>query len=258
MKNQNFLDQFFLTDQGVVIDLVEAINPKKEDVVLEIGAGSGVVTEEIAKRVKKVIAVEIDKNFQKDLEKLPSNVQTIYNDILKNISKIKFNKIVASLPSSIIEPLMQKLIKLNFKTASFLVPLIFVKKLAENPNYNFYLQTELIRKIEKDCFNPQPKTNWALVKITKMADPVETKDWIRFIEQYIYNHPEAKLKNCLMEAIIKTFSFQGKMMTKNQARTMIKKVIISESLLEGKPLVKNKTTIKSALQVLFPENPPLP
>lgn len=165
MKNQNLLDQFLLNDELVVKGLVVAADIKKTDRVLEIGAGRGVVTKEIAQKAGKVLAIEIDTRFKKDLSGLPPNVKIIWGDALKKINKLKFNKIVGSLPSSLVEPLMQKLTKIDFVVASFLVPLKFVNKLYQKSDFNKYFATQLVEKVSRNCFVPRPKTNWALIKI---------------------------------------------------------------------------------------------
>lgn len=257
MKNQNLLDQFFLIDEDVVGKLVNTALVKKRDRVLEIGAGTGTVTREIAKKVSKVLAIEIDESFRGELKKLPKNVEVIFGNALELLEgKLKFNKIIASLPSSAVEPLMWKLIEINFETASFLVPLKFVEKLINNPIFTVYLHTELIGKVEKKSFCPQPKTSWAIVKITKEKDPLKVNDYERFIRKFLFEHPEAKLKNAVMEAIVKIYGSRGKTMTKNQARGIIAKAELPPAMLE-KPLPAKKfqTVSKSIFNTLRTENP---
>jgi len=165
MKNENLLDQFILIDQDVVKQLVDNALLNDKDIVLEIGAGEGIVTREIAKKARRVIAVEIDKRYAPGLRKLPKNVRVVFGNGLKVIKRIKFNKIVSSLPSSLVEPLMQKAKNLDFDSMSLLVPLKFVNKLTNNSSFSLYFKTEMILKVSKKAFDPQPKTNWALVRI---------------------------------------------------------------------------------------------
>ncbi len=74
IKPDPLKDQFFLADEEIIRKLVESAELEKKDVVLEVGAGTGYLTREIAKRAKKVIAFEIDKRFKPFLSKLPKNV----------------------------------------------------------------------------------------------------------------------------------------------------------------------------------------
>lgn len=251
MKNENSLDQFFLIDEAVIKELVTTASISKKERVLEIGAGSGMVTKEVAKKAGKVLAIEIDERFKDELKKLPKNVEVIFGDALEILEKKpKFKKIIGSLPSSLVEPLMQRLVRFNFEALVFLVPLKFVGNLTDEVVFTAYLETQLIRKIEKTAFKPQPKTNWALVKITKKMNPLLAKDYERFIQQYLLQHQEAKLKNALMESVIKIFHSQGKNLTKNQAREIIGKAEISEAqenLVKSEDILKISQLISSVL-----------
>lgn len=75
------LGQYFLVDKSVLAKIIKTADLKKSDIVLEIGPGKGVLTREIAERVKKVIAVELDKDLAQSL-KIPKT-QVINTDILK-------------------------------------------------------------------------------------------------------------------------------------------------------------------------------
>lgn len=229
MKNENLLDQFLLTDQKVINQLVDTALLNQKDRVLEVGPGTGVVTREIAKKAGKVFAVEVDRKFASLLKKMPDNVEIIFGNALEVLGQIKFNKVISSLPSSLVEPLMQRFKKIDFVLLVLLVPLKFVKKLVEDNNFSDYFETELMVKVKKGSFSPQPKTNWALVKITRKDDPLRTKDYQRFIRQYLSEHPKASKKNAAVEAIIKIYRSSGKKITKNEARKiMAEKRAISE------------------------------
>lgn len=225
-KNQNLLDQFFLKDEEIVKLLVETASLKKSDAVLEIGAGSGVITRELVKKSGKVIAVEIDKTFAEDLKQIPGNIQLIFADALdvlknKRRARLKFNKIVGSLPSSIIEPLINILMKTDFELAVFLVPLKFAYKLVKQPIFVAYFETVMIKKVSRKSFRSVPRTNWALVRMTKKPDPLKTGEQPRFLRQYVYNHPKAKTENALAEGLIRSYRAQEKSLTKKQAKTLV-------------------------------------
>jgi len=235
------LDQFFLTDVAVLKNLIKAANLTKTDQVLEIGAGSGIVTKEIAQKAGKVLAVEIDRKFTEELKKVPGCIQLIFADALKVVKNtrkypLKYNKIIGSLPSSIVEPLINILKKRNFELAVFLVPEKFAYKLVNNPFYNAYFKVELIKKVLKNSFRPVPRTNWEIIVLNKIIDPLEKGDIKSFVYQYFCEHPKAKLKNSLMEVIIKIFTAKGKKLTKNQARKMVTMVEADERILNSFPL----------------------
>lgn len=110
---QNFLfDDFFLNQ------IVDSGDITKDDVVLEIGPGLGVLTTRLAEKAKKVIAVEIDQNIVPVLQKLTvayNNIEIINRDILKtDLSEIlpadEKVKVVANLPYYITSPIIMKLL----------------------------------------------------------------------------------------------------------------------------------------------------
>ena len=73
-------DQFFLTDKTLLGRIVDYADTNKNDIVLEIGAGFGNLTSEIAKYAGRVISFEIDERFKPILEKLPKNVEMYYEN----------------------------------------------------------------------------------------------------------------------------------------------------------------------------------
>ncbi|MCL5091143.1 MAG: hypothetical protein M1514_03985 [Patescibacteria group bacterium] len=256
MKNANLLDQFFLNDPKIVGEFVKAASLKKTDRVLEIGAGTGILTRELAKKAGKIVALEIDKTFKNELSKMPGNVEVIFINALVYLNKpAKFNKIVGSLPSSVVEPFFQKLTKLHFNLGVFIVPLKFVKKLLTDPSLSFYLNAKLISKVGKGSFIPIPKTNWALIKVT-LQEFLKDNNNLSFINQYLIEHPEAKLKNALMEAVVKVKKKQGQKITKNEARIIVSQFKLPGSTLEEKVILQDLFLLSKKLQIFFKQKPP--
>jgi 16S rRNA (adenine1518-N6/adenine1519-N6)-dimethyltransferase len=226
VKDLSLLDQFFLEDDFLVERFIAELDLNKNDLVLEVGAGNGSLTKVLVKKAKKIIAVEIDPVFKKQLKDLDNNCQIIFDDILlvlKNRQKynFKFNKIAGNLPSSVVEPLIKLLFHFNFETAVFFLPLIFANKLIKQEPYTFYFKTILLEKVSPSSFSPAPKTNWALVKITPLSKAILEKDPGRYLKQYVYEHPLAKPKNSQREGLIKYYRTKGKKLTKNEARKIL-------------------------------------
>lgn len=227
MKNfrlNPLLDQFFLIDEKIVNRMVQSLEISKKDIVLEVGAGNGILTKQITKLASRVIATEIDKNFANELKSIP-RVQIVIGDALKYLKTLprtcRIDKIISSLPSSLVEPIFLILPKINFKIAVFLIPLKFLSKLLNKEKFKNYFNVELIEKVNKASFSPQPKTNWAMIKIVKKENPLKIGDYDRFIKKYIFEHLNANPKNALIEALILIYKSKGGKLTKNQARKMI-------------------------------------
>lgn len=113
------LGQNFLFDAHFLDQIVSSAELTKEDTVLEIGPGLGVLTTRMAEKAKKVIAVEIDSGIVPVLENLTrdfGNVKIINKDILKtNLDEIlpkgEKVKVVANLPYYITSPIIMKLLE---------------------------------------------------------------------------------------------------------------------------------------------------
>ena len=123
IKPIKHLGQNFLIDKNTVRKVIKTADLKPEDIILEIGPGLGALTQELAKKAKKIIAVEKDARMCQALkEQLKDfdNIEIINQDILKfeiiklfkNLKfKIKNYKIVANLPFYITAPVIRKFLE---------------------------------------------------------------------------------------------------------------------------------------------------
>jgi 16S rRNA (adenine1518-N6/adenine1519-N6)-dimethyltransferase len=236
-------DQFFLTDKNIVRKVVEFAKLEKSDVILEIGAGTGNLTEEIAKKVRKVIAFEIDERFNPFLSVLPKNVEVHYENAWNYVQmhgkfrhKKLYNKVVSNPPYSFIEPFLHNLTFLDYDKVILLVPNRFMKKTEKWGIFGAFFEPKVLMEVPKESFYPVPKTNSYIIDLIKLPDPVDSKNLGRFLRQYLYRHEEQLVKNSLMEGLIKYQKIIfNKMMTKNEARKTVSEKDIPEKLLEAKP-----------------------
>lgn len=175
------LGQNFLIDKSALKKLISAANLKPSDTVLEIGPGMGNLTKELAKRARKVVAIEKDWKMCEVLEKtLKSfdNIKIIRGDILKLSPMFyteKSYKVVANLPFYLTAPAIRKF--LEGKSQPQVIVLMVQKEMAQRiaarpPKMNllavsvqFYAKPEIIAHISKKSFWPQPKVDSAIIKI---------------------------------------------------------------------------------------------
>ena len=109
--------------------------------LLEVGPGKGILTNLLAKKVKRVIAVEIDEKLIKSLKEiLPSNVILIKNDVIKlNFENLpKFNKVVSNLPYQISSPFTFKVLDYNFDLAILIYQKEFADRIIAKPGNKKY------------------------------------------------------------------------------------------------------------------------
>jgi len=209
------LGQNFLIDPNIAQLEVNYADIKKDDIVLEIGPGKGILTNLLAKNAKNVIAVEIDKNLFKSLkETLPSNVALIHSDVLKldfeNLPK--FNKVVSNLPYQISSPITFKLLDYSFNLAILVYQKEFAERIVAKPgskkysrlSVNVYYKSEcsLLRIVSKRVFYPMPKVDSAIVKLVPRKTPafsVENEEFFKNFVNVLFSHRRKKIKNIIKD-----------------------------------------------------------
>ena len=112
------LSQHLIKDKNLLRKIVRLSNVSSDDVVVEIGAGHGDLTEAIAEKAGYVYAVELDRTFGSYLELLKErfrNVEIIYGDILEfffaEFKKERNIKVIGNIPYKITGPIVIKILK---------------------------------------------------------------------------------------------------------------------------------------------------
>ena len=177
------LGQNFLIDNNILDMIVELGEIKSNDVVLEVGPGTGNLTEKILKKEpKKLIAVEKDKNLSTILKKkFTNNVEVINDDILNYNQDIYYNKkiiIFGNLPYNISTQILTSWIKINnLNNFCKKFILMFQKEVADrilakfnSKNYgrlsiisSWKMDIEKIIDISPNSFFPRPKIKSTLL-----------------------------------------------------------------------------------------------
>jgi len=209
VKPKDFLGQNFLIDERIIKREVEYADLNKNDVVLEVGAGVGNLTEELLKKAGKVIAVEKDRRLAEILKDRfgGENIRIITSDILK-IRLPKFNKVVSNIPYLISSPLTFKLLKENFELGVMSYQKEFAERLAAKPgekNYSrisaatyYHAEVELLETVPKTAFYPSPKVDSAVVRIKPKKPPFEVNEakFFNFVHA-VFTQKKKTLKNAL-------------------------------------------------------------
>lgn len=176
-KPQENLDRVFLVDDNVIKKLIEVAKVGNNDRVLEIGAGLGFITKELAKKAKKVIAIEIDKRFKPYLFNFPRNIDFIFDNIhnlLKNKEFLKRTKppkiIISNIPYRQVQAILISFMKTNWYKGNFIfiAPSSLVDKINQEVKLKNYFKAELIERIDNSSFYPIPNTIPSLVYIKRV------------------------------------------------------------------------------------------
>ena len=196
-KTTKSLGQNFLVDGNTVRKIADAGEVEAGDLVLEVGPGIGVLTEEILIRGARVFCVEIDQRLIPILEETLADYEraTIINsDILKldldqlrsdyNI-KGKF-KIVANLPYNITTPILEKFIEEDFSLISVLIQKEVAKRIHARENTKdygslsvfiyYFCETELLFDVSKNVFIPKPKVDSSVLRLKPKEEREEVGD----------------------------------------------------------------------------------
>ena len=184
------LGQNFLVSDEVVEGIVESANINKEDIIIEIGPGLGVLTNLLLEKSDDVIAVELDNRMVEiisDRFKEKTNLTVIHEDILKVDLKELLNnrkksenskvKVVANLPYYISTPIIMKLLEQNQIIDEIIVMVqkevgqrLTAKtgtRVAGAITYavEFYSDATAIINVPKESFVPSPKVESAVIKL---------------------------------------------------------------------------------------------
>ena len=199
------LGQNFLIDDNVVQKIIESANINRNDFVIEIGPGLGVLTNRLLSKSDNVTVIELDKrmvNIITDRFRGKENLEIINEDILKvdlktlidakkAKNKIDKVKVVANLPYYISTPIIMKLLenKLGINEIVVMVQKEVAERLTSKTGarlagaityaIEYYSEAEEIIKVPKESFVPSPKVESEVIKLKIREKPkVNVKDEI--------------------------------------------------------------------------------
>ena len=185
-KHKHSLGQNFLKDKNILLKIIDLVDVKEDDLIIEIGPGQGALTKYLKLFHANLICFEIDKRVEKYLKKYEDDKTTIvYEDFLKvdineYISKYNYNNlyIIANIPYYITTPIIEKVInsKVKVKEMVYMVQNELADRFSAKPgnsNYgymsvmlNYYYDVTKCFMVDKKCFDPVPKVDSAIIKLT--------------------------------------------------------------------------------------------
>jgi 16S rRNA (adenine1518-N6/adenine1519-N6)-dimethyltransferase len=218
--------QHFLIDRNILNKMIRTAQIKEEDVVLEIGPGFGEMTTGLAKKSKKVIAIEIDPKLVEILKKKVMdypNVEVVKGDILKvDFDKLLSQeknpvKVVANLPYQISTPLLFRFIELRqlFSTLTLMLQKEVAERMVAPPGGKEYGPLSIFIQLVSDltirflvkpaAFFPPPKIESAVIHMVWKEKPMaEVKDveWFKKIVRGSFGYRRKTLINALKHSCL--------------------------------------------------------
>lgn len=207
MGNFEFKKKFgqnFLTDENLLDSIVEKSQITNEDVVVEIGAGRGALTQALSKVAKKVYSFEIDSDLFGFLETkfAGTNVEFVFKDIM-NVTDEELNSLVgekftlvANLPYYITSPIITRFLQnKNMKSLTVMVQEEVADRIIAKPRTKQYGvlsiicqifgNPEKVLRVNRKMFYPVPNVDSAVVKIDRCENYnfVSYPKFINFIKK---------------------------------------------------------------------------
>ncbi len=182
MRPNKSFGQNFLIDRSILERMVEAAEIELDDQVLELGAGTGVLTRELARRARRVVAVELERNMLTLLAKttgaLP-NVERLARNLLyldpQDVFAQEPYKLVANLPYYITAPTFRHFLESANKPRLLVVMVQYevAQRMVAGPgdmsllgvSVQFYGQPSIVARVPARSFYPAPKVDSAILRV---------------------------------------------------------------------------------------------
>lgn len=180
--------QHLLADRRLAADLVQNAGVTRADLVLEIGAGTGVLTSALAERAGRVLAFELDEGFVRALHDRfadSPNVAIVHADALEARLPTEPYRVVANLPFGITTPLLRRLLDPTgtLLRADVVVQWGFaIKRARQRPStlltlsWTPWFELTIGRRIPRRRFRPPPAVDAAVLTVTRRPDPLLPAD----------------------------------------------------------------------------------
>lgn len=181
------LGQHFLSDPRILARIADALEPVPGETVLEIGPGRGTLTEVLAARIPRLVAIEKDRELGPHLRARFPQVEIVDGDALEldwhALAGPGRFSVIGNIPYYITTPLIDKaLTPPRPRTVVFLVQKEVADRVAAPPGGSDYgalsvgvqavARVERLFRIPAGAFNPPPKVDSAVLRITPLASPL--------------------------------------------------------------------------------------
>ena len=219
IKPKKKLGQNFLHDKNIISSIINNVNVKDEDII-EIGPGPGMLTENILKnKARSLLVIEKDDSFEVNLKKIKNKYKDNFIYLINDVIDFDFNKlkkkeykIVSNLPYNISVPFILKMIKIRRVISWKDMVLMVQKEVAERitaeigtKNYgrlsimvNLNNDVEKLLNVKPSSFIPKPKVDSTVIKISPKNKNLNINEEIfEKIVKICFSQRRKKIKNNL-------------------------------------------------------------
>jgi 16S rRNA (adenine1518-N6/adenine1519-N6)-dimethyltransferase len=193
MRPNKAFAQNFLIDRAALMQMVEAAEIAPNDTILEVGAGTGVLTRELAQRARRVVAVELEYDMLTLLQETTgafANVELVARNLLllnpaELFAQVPY-KLVANLPYYITAPTFRHFLE-NANPPTLLIVMVqweVAQRIIAEPgdlsllgvSVQFYGRPRIIARVPAASFYPAPKVDSAILRIDVQPQAALTQE----------------------------------------------------------------------------------
>ena len=215
--------QNFLNDKNILEKIFNSVSPSQNDLIIEIGPGSGNLTKWLKKYNCNIICYEVDDSLKEKLDLLVDNkTKVIYNDFLdsdleSDIMNIKYKDlyVIANIPYYITTPIIEKITfsKIKPKEMVLMMQKEVGERLTAKPNtkdygyitvlLNYFYNIKTLFIVNRNSFYPVPKVDSIVVKFSSKSLPnIDIEKFNNFIKN-AFQFKRKNLKNNLKKYDLK-------------------------------------------------------
>lgn len=203
MRPNKAFGQNFLVDRAVLMKIIEAADIEADEEILEVGAGTGVLTRELARRARRVVAVEMERDMLTLLARTTGdfkNVEVIARDLLFLDPVEVFGqapyKLIANLPYYITAPTFRHFLE-SANPPRVLVVMVqqeVAQRIVAGPgdlsvlgvSIQFFGQPRIVARVPAGAFYPAPKVDSAILRVDVLSkaplSPTEREGFFRVVQ----------------------------------------------------------------------------
>lgn len=218
LRPQRRFSQSFLTDQNIADDIVKAAGLTRDDTVLEVGPGLGILTQRLVRQAGRVRAVEIDRGLAARLEtEIRDEHLTVVQGDALDFDPLDLDwgayKLVANLPYHLTSHLLMRFL---YEIAPPAMAVVMVQRevaerIAAKEGELTYLSVavqnvcdvETVRNVASGAFYPRPKVNSTVLRFTPRVDPeliAGEREFLKFVRAG-FAQPRKRLANSLCQGL---------------------------------------------------------
>jgi 16S rRNA (adenine1518-N6/adenine1519-N6)-dimethyltransferase len=221
--------QNYLTDNNILNKIISEINPQENELILEIGPGTGALTSKLAESRAQIVAVEIDKRVKENLTERFPFVKFYNEDFLKTdlkniyIQKEDKLRIAGNIPYNLTSPIIFKLLDNNeiVRDAVFMVQYEVARRISASPGtkdygilsvlVQYFSEVKFCFKVSPNVFYPKPKVFSAVIHLY-MKELIISNDFKKVFINIVkasFGKRRKTLKNSLRDSIFKDIDFSS-------------------------------------------------